>query len=141
MAAFKSIKIAESNEALIRAFLDGVNGKATAHTFTQFYEIKQLADEAEKQLQSLGVPKKVRAGASVRAVSGSRVPAAYKYPRTLSTLTIERRSSAWYITGMISTLNWAKSGIVQVFVTEAQDAAAVAALRSRYNVKTATLAA
>ena len=111
------------------AALAAVNGDAREHTYTT-YTLRQVADRAEVQLEALGIPRHARPCAVVHCVSGGSVPNAYKYSRWLTRATLTRTSGGWWLTAVSRVNGWA--GFEALYLTEAQDAAAVVHLRKRY---------
>ena len=111
------------------AALAKVNGDARAHTYTP-HALMAVAERAEAQLESLGIPKFQRPGAMVHCISGGRVPHAYKYSRWLTRATLSRTSGGWWLTAASRVSAWA--GFEALYLTEQQDAAAVAHLRKGY---------
>ena len=111
------------------ATLAAVNGKADAHTYSQ-RDLERVAERAEAQLESLGIPKAERSGAIVRCVSGGAVPSAYKYSRKLTSACLTRTSGGWWLTDC--RLIDGYKGHETLYLTSAQDAAAVAKIREGY---------
>ena len=60
----KAIKITADNKTTIESALHDVNGRATAHAYTEFDELAYMVKAAEKKLEGLGIPKNMRKGAS-----------------------------------------------------------------------------
>jgi hypothetical protein len=118
------IKIEKCADALSK-----VNGDAREHTYTT-YTLRQVADRAEIHLDALGLTQAQRAGAVVHCVSGGSVPNAYKFSRWLTRATLTRTSGGWWLTDASRVSGWA--GFEALYLTEAQDAAAVAHLRKGY---------
>jgi hypothetical protein len=106
-----------------------VNGDAREHTYTT-YTLRQVADRAEIHLGALGLTQAQRAGAVVHCVSGGSVPNAYKFSRWLTRATLTRTSGGWWLTDCARVNGWA--GFEALYLTEAQDAAAIAHLRKGY---------
>lgn len=128
------LKICYSNREAVEDALRSVNGRSTAHTYTQAEELIAVVEAAENALAALGITQKTRSGAVVNAVSGGRVPNAYKYARTGTAITLERGAAAWFLTSVqLVDLNQ-KGGKCPLTLTPAQDAEAIAALRKRYTV-------
>lgn len=111
------------------ATLAAVNGKAVEHTYTQ-RELLDVAARAEAQLEQLGLLVRERPGATVQALSGGKVPSAYKYPRKLTRAKLERTSSGWWLTDCRA--DTGREGHETLVLTAAQDAAAVAHFRKGY---------
>jgi len=118
------IKIEKCADALAK-----VNGDAREHTYTP-YALERVAARAEAQLDALGLTQAQRAGAVVHCVSGGSVPNAYKYSRALTAATLTRTSGGWWLTAASRVKTWA--GYEALYLTEAQDAAAIAHLRKGY---------
>lgn len=129
------IKVNDSNSTKIAAMLAVVNGRAAGHTYTTAREISDLATNAERRLESLGIPKSMRTGAEIFAVSGDRVPNAYKYSRRATSARLVRRSTSWFIVSASTTTIWKEGGKVDLLLTEEQDAKAVSVLRAGYRVQ------
>jgi hypothetical protein len=123
----KMIKV--TDDTAINAALAAANGRATAHTYTKATELRTIADAAERRLESIGVPKSGRPGASVVALSGDVLPKAYKYAPRRSRITLIRRPAGWYVTD-VSTGEYYGDPSVRLVLTETQDAAAVSHLRA-----------
>lgn len=141
MTTFKPIKIERDNTGvakntdLIAAYLAGVNGKATAHTFTSWAEIATVAEDAEKRLERLGIPKNERAGARFDAQSGEKLPNAYKYTARGTVVTLTRRSGGWYLTHARSyDLYTGHNPTATLWLTPEQDAKAIEVLRRAYGI-------
>jgi hypothetical protein len=131
----KAIKITEKNSAAIVAALAAVNGKAGAHAFTTFGDIDYLARLAEVRLLDLVESQKAAVGAGFRATSGSKVAHAYKYSRSGTAVTLERRSIGWFLVHAAEqTLYPNTGGDRRLVLTQAQDAKAVEVLRSTYTI-------
>ena len=127
------IKIDIKNIAAIQAQLNKANGRSTAHTFTSATEIIDRADNAERQLAELKLPKSARAGAWAFAESGAKLPNAYRYQRITGKIKMVRGSSAWFLLECTTSETWGKStGGTFVSLTAAQDTAAVFTFRARY---------
>lgn len=112
------------------ATLAAVNGKADAHTYSQ-QDLERVAERAEEQLEQLGIPKGERPGAYMLCVSGGAVPSAYKYPRKLTSARLTRTSSGWWLTDCRAVDG--HKGHETLYLTPAQDAAAVANIRKGYS--------
>jgi hypothetical protein len=74
-----------------------VNGRATAHTYTRARDIVALSERAEKALEKFGLVKSERQGARYVDQSGERLPKAYGHKTRGTTVTLERRSGAWFL--------------------------------------------
>ena len=111
------------------AALAAVNGQANEHTYTAL-DLNMVADRAEAQMDALGLTQAQRAGAVVHCVSGGSVSNAYKFSRWLTRATLTRTRSGWWLTDARRVSGWA--GFEALYLTESQDAAAVAHLRKGY---------
>lgn len=118
------IKLEKSAAALV-----AVNGDAKAHTYTP-HALEQVAARAEAQLDALGLTQAQRAGAVVHCISGGSVPNAYKYSRALTRAALTRTSGGWWLTAVSCINGW--EGHEALYLTESQDAAAIAHLRKGY---------
>ena len=132
----KALKLCEANAAAIEAALKEVNGRATEHVYTRFTELLGVTAEAENRaLRLLGL-KKHLPGLTVRAMSGGSVARAYRNARRTTRVTIELRGKNWYLTEIAQSSLYADQvGFINLRLTQAQDAAAVALLRSHYSVQ------
>lgn len=129
----KPIRITEQNRAAIFHILAGVNGRATAHTFTTYQQIEQIAAAAEKQLIGLVGSQKAAVGALFKASSGEKMPNAYKYPRSGTAVTLERRATGWFLIDASEVTLYASGGSAgRLTLTAAQDARAVELFRAGY---------
>lgn len=132
----KSIKIVESNRDKIEASLHAVNGRARQHAYTDYSEVAELTKRAEARMLKLGIAKSHHKDAKFRAVSGQRVPNAYKYARQATFVALERRSSAWWLVEVAATDIYKEGGHEHLYLTPVQDDIAVSALRTKYAIQT-----
>jgi hypothetical protein len=133
------IKIDSKNTAALEAALENANGRSTAHTFKWAFEIIGLAQQAEAQLQSLGLAKGSRSGAIATANSGGKVPNAYKYTRITTIAILQRGSSAWFLVEIGTAESFRRTaGAVHVSLTPAQDAEVTATFRSQFRKQPVT---
>lgn len=116
----KAIKITIANSAAIEAALHAVNGRATAHAYTAANEVVNASERGEMELEKLGLPKASRSGAFVKSCSGSRVANAYRGIRLGTVLTLERRSSAWYLVGVSQVTLKQEGGRDKLLVSQEQ---------------------
>lgn len=116
----KQIKIVESNAAAIEAVLDEVNGRATAHTYTHFSDILELATNAEAKLERLKIKVKSRVGAILTSESGDSVPNCYKGSRKTTFVRIDRRSTGWFLSSVQSSSSYQEAGSTRLHLTQAQ---------------------
>ena len=129
------IKITQANAQKIVAALAAVNGRATAHAYTEYHEIARAAEAAERRLEGLGIQKAARAGAVLWSVSGHSVPSAYKYSRQATGVRLERRATGWFFASASPVTIWKEGGASDLLLTEEQDARAVEVLRMGYRVQ------
>lgn len=119
----KPIKIILSNDDAIAVALLTVNGKAERHAFTVYFEIEDLAEDAEAKLEELGIPKAMRAGAMYHATSGNDVPASHMkkgFSRPATYVRLERRAGGWYLASIAATVIYQKGGLKQLSLTAEQ---------------------
>ncbi len=135
------IKITTDNAAAIEAALKAVNGKALQHAYAVAYEIEGLAEDAEKQLESLGLPKSGRVGASWTQTSGGKVSNSYAkkcHSRTATAVRLERRSTGWFlIEAKKVEVGQSGGGAGLLTLTQAQADDATRRFRARFAVKAA----
>jgi hypothetical protein len=124
----------DASQDPVEAALLAVNGKATAHTFTTYNALVDASQWAEKQLNTLGIPKGQRTGARLMALSGEAVPNAYKYSRQGTYILMERRAAGWYLTEVEASTIYKEGGFRRVALTQAQDTVAVQKFRSAYAI-------
>ena len=134
----KTIKIISNDivsHAAIEAALKAANGTATAHTYTRAADIAALARTAEAKLEALGIPKAMRAGAAMVAVSGSKLPNCYKYTAKATIVRLIRRGAGWYLESAGTTdLHPGSTPAERLHLTPEQDAKAIAVLRKQYTL-------
>ena len=88
-------------DAPIEAALRAVNGRAKSFTITYACDIRAIADEAEKALETSGIPKAERAGARVAYRPAGPRASAYKYAAASTVIELERSTSGiWYLTSV-----------------------------------------
>lgn len=129
----KAIKIIEANAEAVEKALKMQNGRATAHAYTSFSEIAELAEQAEAGLAKL-LYKKDFAGARLTATSGGSVAKSYRDARKVTVVTIERKSGAWYLIGVCASSIYDSAKPARLYLTAAQDTAAKAKLAEKYSV-------
>ncbi len=129
------MKINLTNADAVRAALAAVNGKAERHAYTLPTEIASVADDAERQLARLDVPKAARKGARYVSQSSGNLPNAYKYAARGTVVTLERGAAGWFLVDVAACDIWpGKAPIQRLTVTQEQDAIAIAAVRRQYGV-------
>lgn len=130
----KAIKITADHAPAIEAALLAVNGRSKAHAYTSYDEIAALAAAAEKTLDEL-LLKRDFPGAVWRETSGSAVANCYRGVRNGTTITIERRSSAWYLVDAHQAPLFKRGGGKgRLTLTVEQDVAAKAKVQSLYSI-------
>lgn len=128
-----AIKITPANEAKIEEWLKSVNGTSHRHSYTDFEEIDELANDAEKALTGL-LYKKDFAGARYASTSGARVANAYDNMRNATYVMIERRNAGWYLVEVKKRQVGVRGGWGRLFLTPEQDEAAKAKFTEQYSV-------
>lgn len=126
------IPLSIKNHPRIEAALSACNGRASAHT----YSLKTLLHEAamaEHTLHDLGLTKAQRIGAKLFALSGSKLPHAYKYQIRANMARMVRASTGWTLTELTLGDVWG-GGQSTLTLTQAQDVQAVNRLRRKYSV-------
>jgi len=131
----KSIKITTENLVPIQIALNAANGKSTAHTLCRSADVLDVAEDAERRLMALVGSKKYMVGGKATYRSGEALPNAYKYPRHTTRLSIERRSSGWYLTDVVTFSEWRSAGGLSLSLTQEQDAIVIKKVRSNYGIQ------
>tara|TARA_R110000751_G_scaffold131109_1_gene233228 strand:- start:84 stop:590 length:507 start_codon:yes stop_codon:yes gene_type:complete len=127
----RPIKIDQKNEAKIAAQL----GDLTMHTFSQGYQVRDLAAAASSYLTKLGLTSQAsQKGAVVTFSSGGSVPSAYKWPRLTNCVQIERRATGWFLTSVERTSTYGDADQPVYTLTSEQDAICVAGFRKGWTV-------
>ncbi len=113
--------LAKPAESVI-AMLAKVNGKATAFTVTEFTEVHQVAIDAEKRLNALGVPLKYRPGAALQyRPAGPGKAYARKSRFVISTiLQLVRVADGWRLVSAERSEPWADSPELRVLMISAE---------------------
>ncbi len=132
----KPIKLVEGNKAKVQAELDRVNGRASAHCYTDADEIYALARYGEGRLSGLLTAKKDFKGATMTCVSGSSVSNAYAKkswkPRIATRVLLLRGSVEWYLTSIAPDEIYSTGGSTGLRLTPTQDALAIHNFRNSY---------
>ena len=129
------MKINLADTEAVRAALVAVNGKAERHAYTLPTEILAVADDAERQLARLDVPKAARRGARYVSQSGSKLPGAYKYTATGTVITLVRGAAGWFLVDVAACdIRPGHAPFQRLTLTQDQDAIAIAAVRRQYGV-------
>jgi len=131
----KSIKIITENLVPIQIALNAANGNSKAHTLCRSADVLDVANDAERRLTALVGSKKHMVGGKATYRSGEALPNAYKYPRHTTRLSIERRSSGWYLTEVVTFSEWRSAGGLSLFLTQEQDAIVIKKARSNYGIQ------
>lgn len=130
----KPIKFAATNTDKINAILDEVNGRASDHTYCNFYDFEADAGNMIKKIETILGGKKYCVGAKFSIESGNSVKSAYRYTRIGTRISLERRASGWFVTGIEREHIWAKGGESKIVLTQAHHDRAVTVLKSGYVV-------
>ena len=131
----KPIKITEPNAAAIGAALRAVNGRAETHAYTTHEEIQALTQSAERQLDDI-LYKQDWAGAQWTETSSGKVANSYRYTRDATRVTLERRSSAWYLIEAVGVrVGRNGGGAGRLSLTPTQHEAATRRLAERYTIR------
>jgi len=131
----KNLRIEESNKIDIEASLRAANGKASAHAFTTYDQLRGLSVNAERALIELGLSASSRAGAKFTAQSGSAVCNSYSHTRLGTEITIVRRRDSWQLCNVRQITLFSSGGkSSRLVLTGDQDAKLVTALRRNYIV-------
>ena len=135
----KPIKITIANNAVLNAALDAVNGKAQTFTIRNGAEVVAIAKEFESMLDML--PKDQRKGASASYKPAGPSANSYKYSAKSTRILLERRSSDWWLVGVIaSTVEPKRPAQKSIQITRAQaDEIATRAL-AKFSIKQEDLA-
>lgn len=132
----KTIAITPANAAAIEAALAAVNGRASAHAFTSFEEVADLAASAEEAIADLNIPKTARAGAVWYQTSGAAVANAYKGTRQGTSVKLVRRTSGWHLEAAASaTLYKEGGGAGRLHLTPTQRNEAVRRFEAGFSVQ------
>lgn len=131
----KSIKICAANKDVIQAELLKVNGRAVDHTLTSLYALEAVIATQEKKLLKLVGAKKDMQGAKVDFISGDAVSSGYKYSRKATRIQLRRGAKEWFIDEIASTDIYQKGGMAVMYLTTAQNAAAIAHLQQSYLIQ------
>jgi hypothetical protein len=122
-----------TNDKAINALIEKTNGRANTHTFGTFKDLEAITLRAEKQLDGYGLSKKDRVGATVLAVSGSKMPNAYKYQITVNHAEFVRKSSGWVLSSLTKHQQWGGGGEM-LTVTEEQAGKMIAKFKAGFRV-------
>ncbi len=98
------------NKAAIDDWLNKTNGNSKSHTFNSYYEIRDIAEMAERELEKLGVKESERVGAMYEAVSGRRVAKSYRATRNANRLILIRKKHGWAILSIEKILIYPNQG-------------------------------
>ncbi len=133
----KAIKFDVKNAEKINAILDEVNGIAASHTYNKFTDMFADCNNQISRAENLVGGKKYAIGIKIIVESGDSVKSAYKYTRIGTSVTLECRSSGWFITNICRADIWAKGGQSSIHMTPSHHERAVEVLRRDYVVVTA----
>jgi len=94
------IPITDRNNNVIAAALKKINGRAKAHAFTEYDELKSVVSDAESRLVALGIPEAQQVGVVFRQQSGSRMASAYGSMAKTTVVEVTKEKSQWSLTGV-----------------------------------------
>ena len=115
------LKITTDNATKIFDALHEVNGKANSFTISSFNAVADFAEAVEKMLEQSQLPKAERAGVVAVIKPAGPWASAYKYAAKSTSITLERGSKDWYLTGIAETSVYPKQKeSMTVKVTPAQ---------------------
>lgn len=131
----KQIKITAENDDIINDAISAAEGPRAKVNTLDAVEVAAIAEAAEKRLESLGIPKKDRAGATLYFQPEGPSASSYKYPQGATTVRIARRSGGWYVDSIVRDSVFPKSPERrELKLTAQQDMLAVIALRRGYTI-------
>lgn len=130
------IKIEAKNAEKIETMLHEVNGKATAHCYTTYAEIAALVAEFENRLSKL-LNKENRKGARYLCISGEALPKAYKHGRAITAVTIEARSTGFFLIAAMRIDRFNRQTIRRhdLILTKEQSDMAIARFMAKYVIR------
>lgn len=135
----KPIRITAKNNTAIVAALLAANGRAEEHCVTGMYQVQAHVNVAEAKLTALAVPKREWAGASFTVTSGQPVSNAYgkkSSTRRATRLTVERRSTGWFLTNVECVDIYQQGGApVRLTLTAPQSRIATLAFQAQFEVQ------
>jgi len=132
----KPIKFDVKNADKINAILDEVNGIAASHTYNKFTDMVADCNSQISRAENLVDGKKHAVGIKIIVESGYSVKSAYKYTRIGTQVTLECRSSGWFITDITRADIWAKGGQSTIHMTPSHHERAIEVLKRGYFVTT-----
>ena len=128
----KPIKFASTNTDKINLILNEVNGRASDHTYCNFYDFEVNAGNMIKKIETILGGKKCCVGAKFSVESGNSVKNAYRYTRIGTRISLECRATGWFVTNIQRVDIWAKGGESKIVLTQAHHDRAVTVLKSGY---------
>lgn len=128
------IRVSFDHKDKIEDALLAVNGLYSTHTITDYWQVSSLAREAEKRLETLGLPQRLRKGALYRVRSGAALPRSYRYPRRVTFITLSRGTKDWFLVRVEAGEAWREAQDPRLGLTREQDAYVRERLRSMYDV-------
>jgi hypothetical protein len=93
----KATKITAANLEQLQAALDEAEGRATNRTLSAA-DVLRLVERAETETALQHLPRNMHSGATVTYRMRLNLPNSYKYAPEYTSVTITRRSTAWYLT-------------------------------------------
>lgn len=130
----KAIKILQKNAKDIEDALREVNGKAHKHAYTTYREIEKCMLTAQAELNLLLYPKD-HIGARWVKTSGNHVARASRNMQEATTITLERRSTGWFLVELCAVqIGVSGGGYGQIYLTPDQERAAYERLSKQFLV-------
>lgn len=136
--SLEPIKICENNKHSINQILGSVNGQAIEHAFATFEDIQEVVKTVEAlALQKVALRKNLP-GTKATITSGLKRPKFCAYRRLATCVTIEHRTSGWYLARVRQAFIYANGGgQARLSFSSKQDEVAVALFRSGYECRSA----
>jgi hypothetical protein len=115
----KPLNITPSNRDKIEEALKAVNGRAQSFTVQRYSEVEAVMRRVEDRLAML--PKSERVGATAAYTPAGPSANAYKYRAASTQLSMERRATGWFLTGVEATEVFPRQGErLTVAISESQ---------------------
>lgn len=129
----QKIKIADANFDFLYAALEFVQHRCSVNRVS-VWQLMNLADTTEKLLEGLGLPKSARAGARFEYHDSGPSVNAHKYAQGATMVTIDRGTSAWYLTNVDRVDVYPRqSELAKITLSKAQDEICVRKFRTQYS--------
>ena len=127
-----NIKFKTENETKFNALLNEVNGRASGHTYTRFSNFAAESNNVILRIETLLGGKKHCLGVKFSIESGGSVSGGYKYSRIGTQVSLERRASGWFVTGIRRVDIGGHGGKSKITFTQAHHDQAVKVLSNGY---------